>query len=52
VVLEIGTGNGTITFHGTLDPDKGKINGNYTIAGGTCDENGTGVFDITTPWDY
>jgi hypothetical protein len=52
VALEIATGNGTIAFHGTLNPDQGEISGDYTVFGGTCDQTGTAVLVTTSPWDY
>ncbi len=52
VALAIQTGNGTVAFLGTLDQDKGKISGNYTVSGGTCDQTGTAVLVGSSPWDY
>jgi hypothetical protein len=52
VALEIETGNGTITFLGTLNPVTGETKGDYTVFGGTCDQTGTGVLIGSSPWDY
>lgn len=52
VVLEIETGNGTVAFRGTADPAKGEISGDYTVTGGTCDQTGTGILNVSSPWDY
>jgi hypothetical protein len=59
VGLEFETGNGTITFLGTVnldsyDPefDSYSITGNYTLSGGTCDGTGTAVLRVYNPWDY
>ncbi len=52
VALEIETGNGTITFLGTLNRDRNEIRGNYTVGGGTCDDTGTAVLVVSSPWDY
>ncbi len=52
VAFEIETTNGTFVFLGTLDRDKGEISGNYTVAGGTCDQTGTAVLTVSSPWDY
>ncbi|MGA2236502.1 MAG: hypothetical protein ABSG23_13595 [Terriglobales bacterium] len=52
VALEIATGNGTIAFVGTLNPDQGEISGDYTVSGGTCDQTGTAVLVTSSPWDY
>ncbi|MEY2412342.1 MAG: hypothetical protein QOD84_948 [Acidobacteriaceae bacterium] len=52
VVLVVDTGNATLTFAGTLDRGKGEITGNYAIAGGACDQTGTGILTIASPWDY
>lgn len=53
-VLEIGTGNGTVTFQGTTNPTTGQIKGAYAVTGGTCDQTGTAllVLRASTPWDY
>jgi hypothetical protein len=48
VALEIETDNGVIAFLGTADHG-GLIEGNYTMAGGTCDPKGTGYL---SPWEY
>jgi hypothetical protein len=52
VVLEIKTGNGIISFVGTLNRDKGEITGTYTVSGGSCDQSGTAVLVASSPWDY
>jgi hypothetical protein len=52
VALEIETGNGTVTFLGTLNRDRSEIRGKYTVGGGTCDQIGTGVLAVSSPWDY
>jgi hypothetical protein len=52
VALEIETGNGTVTFLGTLNQDRTELSGNYTVGGGTCDQTGTGVLVVSSPWDY
>ena len=43
VALVFETGNGTIAFLGTLDPDKSEISGTYTASGSTCDQTGTAL---------
>lgn len=48
VALQIKTDNGMISFLGTADHG-GLIEGNYTMAGGTCDPKGTGYL---SPWEY
>jgi hypothetical protein len=50
VALEIETVNGTVAFLGTLNP-VGKISGDYTVFGGTCDQTGTGSL-TSDPWGY
>jgi hypothetical protein len=52
VTLEIETDNGNLAFHGTVDPDKVEISGDYTVSGSTCDQAGTGVLLGSSPWDY
>jgi len=52
VALEIETTNGTFVFLGTLDRDKGEISGDYTVSGGTCDQTGTALLVVSSPWDY
>ncbi len=59
VGLEFDTGNGTITFLGTVNLDSYdaefdsySITGNYTLSGGTCDGTGTAVLRVYNPWDY
>jgi hypothetical protein len=48
VKLEIKTGNGTIIFLGTADPD-GLIRGSYTVSDSSCEPTGTGYL---SPWEY
>jgi hypothetical protein len=52
VALEIETDNGTVTFLGTLNRDRSEIPGSYTVVGGTCDDTGTAVLVVSSPWDY
>jgi hypothetical protein len=52
VALEIETDNGTVTFLGTLNRDRSEIRGAYTVVGGTCDDTGTAVLVVSSPWDY
>jgi hypothetical protein len=56
VRLEFDTANGTLTFLGTLNPDRNNITGNYTVSGGTCNESGTAVLSLSSAglgyWDY
>lgn len=52
VALEIKTDNGTLTFLGTLNRDRSEIRGAYTVVGGTCDDTGTAVLAVSSPWDY
>jgi hypothetical protein len=52
VALGIVTDNGTITFLGTLNPDRSEIRGAYSVVGGTCDDTGTAVLTVSSPWDY
>jgi hypothetical protein len=52
VALEIETGNGTVTFLGALNQDRTELSGNYRVVGGTCDQTGTGVLAVSSPWDY
>jgi hypothetical protein len=52
VALEIETGNGTVTFLGTLNRDRSEIRGAYTVVGGTCDQTGTAVLVVSSPFDY
>jgi hypothetical protein len=52
VTLEIETDHGNLAFHGTVDPDKVEISGDYTVSGSTCDQTGTGVLHGSSPWDY
>lgn len=52
VGLQIDTGNGTLAFLGVLEQSTGTITGNYHINGGTCDQTGTAVLAVSSPWDY
>ena len=52
VALEIETDNGTVIFLGTLNRERNEISGNYVVAGGTCDQTGTAVLAVSSPWDY
>jgi hypothetical protein len=52
VALEIKTGNGTITYLGTLSRDRTRIGGAYTVSGGSCDDTGKAVLVVSSPWDY
>lgn len=56
VALEFDTRNGIITFSGTLSQDRTQINGNYAVAGGTCDQTGTAALLVSnsgnSSWDY
>jgi hypothetical protein len=50
--LQFDTGNGTLTFFGTIDPQELAAKGNYRITGGNCDDSGTAVLYLESPWDY
>ncbi|MGC2185113.1 MAG: hypothetical protein WA637_17680, partial [Terriglobales bacterium] len=52
LALEIATGTGTVTFLGTVNQDRTEITGNYAVSGGTCDDSGTAVLHVSSPWDY
>ena len=52
VALEIETDNGTVTFVGTLNRDRSEIRGGYKVVGGSCDDTGTAVLVVSSPWDY
>jgi hypothetical protein len=52
VNLKFETGNGTLTFQGTLSQDRSEMSGNYSVSGGSCDESGTAVLYVSSPWDY
>lgn len=52
VALAIQSSNGALAFLGTLDRDKDEISGDYTVSGGTCDQTGTAVLVLSSPWDY
>jgi hypothetical protein len=53
IALEVETGNGILTFLGTLDQDgTGEVKGNYTVAGGACDDTGAAVLHVAGAWDY
>jgi hypothetical protein len=50
--LEVETGNGTLTFLGTLNGETSEIDGDFTISGGTCNSTGTAILSFSSPWDY
>lgn len=52
VALEFDTSNGILTVLGTWNPDSLEITGNYAISGGTCEDKGTAVLSLSSPWDY
>jgi hypothetical protein len=52
VALAIQTGNGTMTFVGTENPNTREIDGAYTASGGTCDQTRTAVLHGPGPYDY
>jgi hypothetical protein len=52
VSLQIATGNGTVSFVGTVDPSTEFITGTYNVAGGTCDQTGTAFVALGGQWDY
>jgi hypothetical protein len=52
VNLEFETGNGALIFLGTLSQDRSEMSGNYSVSGGSCDESGTAVLYVSSPWDY
>ena len=52
VAFEFDTNNGILTFLGTLSQDRSQIIGNYSVTGGTCNDTGTAVLLVTSPWDY
>jgi hypothetical protein len=51
VAIEFDTSNGTLTLHGTLSEDRSTITGNYTVSGGSCNDTGTAVLKLTSPWN-
>jgi hypothetical protein len=51
VAFEFDTNDTTLTFLGTLSPDRSQINGSYSVSGG-CNDSGTAVLHVTSPWDY
>ena len=52
VALEVETGNGTLTFLGTLNGETSEIDGDFTISGGTCNSTGTAILSVSSSWDY
>lgn len=52
VAFEIETDNGTVTFLGTLNRDRSEIRGAYRVLGGSCEDTGTAVLVVSSPWDY
>jgi hypothetical protein len=52
VALKINTDNVAVTFLVTLKRDRSEIVGNYVVSGGTCDQAGTAVLLVSSPWDY
>jgi hypothetical protein len=52
VALLIHVGSGTLAYLGTEDLSKGQISGTYTVFGGTCDQTGSAVWVVSSPWDY
>jgi hypothetical protein len=52
VGLEFETGNGILTFLGTLNQDGSEISGTYTVSGSTCNHNGIADLRLSSPWDY
>jgi hypothetical protein len=56
VAFEFDTSNGVLAFLSNLNQDRNKIQGNYTISGGSCSDSGDAVLGITSPthidfWD-
>jgi hypothetical protein len=51
VAFEFDTSNSTLIFLGTLSQDRSQINGSY-VASGACNDSGTAVLNVTSPWDY
>jgi hypothetical protein len=52
VALEFDSENGSLIFVGTLGADRSSISGNYSVAGGSCHEDGTALLTVASPWDY
>jgi hypothetical protein len=52
VAIEIETGNGTVAFLGTLNPNTGGISGGYKVFGGSCDQTGTAALITSSQIDY
>jgi len=52
VALEIQTSNGTLTFGGTLSPDRSEISGSYVVSDSACNDTGKAVLTVSSPWDY
>ena len=51
VAFEFDTNDTTLTFLGTLSQDRSQISGNYSVSG-RCNDTGTAVLHVTSPWDY
>jgi hypothetical protein len=52
VALEVETGNGTLTFLGTLSQSgSGEMTGKYTVSGGACEDSGVAVLQVAGEWD-
>jgi hypothetical protein len=51
VGLEFETENGTLTFTGTLNQERGEMTGNYSVSGGSCNDSGTALL-LMNPWAY
>ena len=52
VGLVIATDNGTVAFSGNVNSDRSEINGTYTVSGAACDQSGTAILTLSSPWDY
>jgi hypothetical protein len=51
VALEVETGNGTLTFLGTLSQSgSGEMSGHYTVSGGACEDSGVAVLQVAGEW--
>ena len=51
VAFEFDTSDTTLTFLGTLSEDRSQVSGSYVVSG-RCNETGTAVLNVTSPWDY
>jgi len=51
VAFEFDTSATTLTFLGTLSQDRSQISGSYSVSG-RCNDTGTAVLRVTSPWDY